>query len=240
MSLSAGLAATHAVLLAGAATLVIAAAPAPDAVVALAPPTDRPLLLSRTLTRELPGGKAIVATRRYRIVFARTASGWRIDGTLVASEIAAPPALAALAELERTRPDDGLFPIALDAAGRIVSASGGAQGRTQVERAIVAVRAKLPGEPLPGVAAGSAGALTRWPETLFLPVETRAANEQRFPLPDGSEGKITVTLASAAAEALATMGRAERTVTTEVGGTRRISRESWSLSALEETLASSR
>ena len=232
MSMSTGLGTTHALLLAGAATLVIAAAPAPGAV-AFAPPTDRPLLLSRTLTRELPGEKAIVATRRYRVVFARTAAGWQIDGTLIASDIAAPPPLAALAELERARPDDGLFPIALDRTGRIVGANESGQGQSAVDKAVAMVGAKLPGEALP-VVAGSGG-MTRWPATLFLPSTETSETEQRFPLPEGGEGKVSVALETVAAEGPAMMGRAERTVTTEIGATRRVSRETWTLSPLRET-----
>jgi hypothetical protein len=117
-----------------AAVALIGAGGAPAA--EFAPPVDKPMLLSRTLVRELGGGATIVATRRYRVVFHRTEAGWRIDGALVASEIDAPAALSALAAIERGRPDDGLFPILLDPAGRIVpKAPSGGQGREAVERA---------------------------------------------------------------------------------------------------------
>jgi hypothetical protein len=61
-------AATHAALLAGAATLALPAAAA-SSDPGFAPPRDQPLVLSRTVVRELRDGAAIVATRRYRVTF---------------------------------------------------------------------------------------------------------------------------------------------------------------------------
>lgn len=115
-------AAIHAALLAGAATVALPAAARPTSAAAFAPPSESPLLLSRKVVREISGGTAIVATRRYRVTFHENGDGWVIRGDLVASEIDAPPALAAIAAIERNRPDEGLFPIYLDSSGLIVPA----------------------------------------------------------------------------------------------------------------------
>ena len=53
--------------------------------------------------------------------------------------------------------------------------------------------------------------------------------ERRFALPDGGEGMIVTELERLPAEGLNTMGQAERRVVTQVAGTRRITREQWSL-----------
>ena len=220
-------------LIAGAGLIV--AADAPAASPAFRPPCNTPMLLSRTVTRELAGGYAIVATRRYRIAFHRIEGGWRIDGALVASEIDAPPALAPLVAIERDRPDDGLFPILLDESGRIVPSERPAATAT-VEQAIAAAAgvAKAVGAvPDPAFLAQlrSAGGLTPWPETLFLPVTARSESAREVELPDGAGGTVKVELDTTAAEDAPLMARAERIVTTEMGGRRKVAREAWTLQA---------
>ncbi|MDP3673878.1 MAG: hypothetical protein Q8R44_02105 [Novosphingobium sp.] len=235
-------AAVHAALLAGAATLappvVAKSTPTP----AFAPPGESPLLLSRKVVRELSGGAAIVATRRYRITFHPVADGWQVEGVLVGSEIDVPPALAAIAVLERDRPDDGLFPIHLDRSGRIVAAPAAPSlGREAVAGALGAAErfagggnaATTPGllSQIGAAAASPGGGLTRWPEALFLPRGLSGTTEHAFRLPDGSEGSVLVSLESVPAPGLTTMGKAIRTVVTLAAGTRRVAREEWTLEA---------
>lgn len=230
-------AAAHAALLAGATLVVPAAVAGPAAETeAFAPPGGRPLILARTVVRELPGGAAIVATRRYRVTFRPVADGWEVDGALVASDIDVPPALAALAAVERARPDDGMFPIQLDHAGRIVAEPTVGLGRDVVAGALGAASPIV--GPIPasgflaqiGAAAATPGAgLTSWPEALFLPHGLSGSSEQTFALPDGSAGSVRVSLECEPAPGMATMGRAARTVVTLAAGTRRVAREEWTL-----------
>ncbi len=84
-----------------------------------APPSD-PIMLTRTVWRSLYDGKEIVSRRRYAIQFVPHGDGFAVTGTLVESTIDAPPALAALAEMERRRADATLFPMRLDANGQMV------------------------------------------------------------------------------------------------------------------------
>lgn len=232
-------AAGHAALLVGAGLLAqpLVAGPAVEAA-AFAPPDGRPLILARKVVRELPGGAAIVATRRYRVTFRPVADGWEVDGALVSSEIDVPPSLAALAAIERARPDDGMFPIMLDHTGRIVAEPTTGFGREVVAGAIseasqVSGRAQATGfiAQIGAAAATSGGGLTSWPEALFLPDGLSGTTEQAFDLPDGSTGSVRVSLDCDAAPGMATMGRAARTVVTQAAGTRRVAREEWTLVA---------
>ena len=243
-------AALHAALLFGTMTAAVPAPAQPPASVrpVFAPPEGEPLLLTRTLRRELVDGKAIVATRRYRVNFTRSVTGWTIDGALVASEIEAPPALAALAAIERQRPDDALFPIRLDAAGVIQPRDGtatpdGPAWRAALDKATKLATARvMPANDGAALnllvqqmqAVAGAATLSRWPTTLFLPNQGISREERRFALPEGTEGSIVAELECLPSERLETMGRAERRVMTEVAGTRRMTRELWSLERIDD------
>lgn len=206
------------------------------------PPEGAPMLLTRTLRRELSDGKAIVATRRYRLSFIRSSDGWTIDGTLVASEIDAPPALAALATIERQRPDEGLFPMRLDERGLIkprdrTAPPDNPSWRTAIDLATKRVSTQI--APADDAARGllaqqmqtvaGAATLSLWPTTLFLPDTDASREERRFALPEGGEGLIVTESQRLPADGVDTMGQAERTVVTEVAGSRRVTREQWSL-----------
>ena len=232
-------AAAHAALLAGAGTLASVAGAEPTIETrAFAPPIGDPMILARTVVRELPGGAAIVATRRYRVSFRPVPGGWEVSGALISSEIAVPPSLATIAAIERARPDQGMFPMRLDGTGRIVGrpiAQG--MGREAVAGAVGAALHRADAEPEAGfltqigAAAASGGGLTGWPEELFLPHGPNGSSEQKFALPDGGTGSVRVTLESVPAASRTTMGRVARTVVTQAAGSRRVAREEWTLAA---------
>ncbi len=81
---------------------------------------DGPLLLVRELLSPLADGGEIVGRRTYAITIRRDGTGWRIDGSLVDSEVDAPPSLRAIAEIERRRPDTAMFPLRLDDRGHVL------------------------------------------------------------------------------------------------------------------------
>jgi len=203
---------------------------------------DRPLILTRELRRELHDGKEVVSRRSYEIRFVPEGEGWRVDGVLVASEVEAPPALATLAALERVRKDDGLFPLRLDRQGMILASSGpGGDAPAAIATArsfagaAIASNAALgaDGQVAAKAMLGELSARTQaagngWPADLFRPSAGRSSRVERLPLPDGSEGRVTVTtLAEDAASGL--LGTLRREVVTELGGTRRASRETFTL-----------
>lgn len=216
-----------------------------------APPEGVPMVLSRTVRRELSDGKAIVATRRYRVTFHRTADGWTIEGALVGSEIEAPQRLAMLADIERQRPDPGLFPIRLDAAGLIVPrgpAAGPAAGPADamppaaIDEAIRLITAHFPSaadaktretaiEQVRMLA--SQGTMSLWPRTLFLPQAGTVREERSLAVGDGIDGAIVTEFEQSPAERHAMMARAERRIETRIGDTRRIARETWTLAPTE-------
>ena len=207
------------------------------------PPREQSLILARTVVRELPGGAAIVATRRYRVSFRPVDGGWQVDGALISSEIEAPPLLAAIAALERDRPDDGMFPIMLDHSGKIIAEPTAGMGRAAVGGAVAAAirtvgqaGASAPADEflthIGAAAASPKDGITRWPEDLFLPHGPNGASEQEFALPGGGAGSVAVSLASDPAPGMATMGHAARIVVTQAAGTRRVAREEWTLSPI--------
>lgn len=210
-----------------------------------APPVGRAMILSRTVIRDLPGGKQIVATRRYRVRFLRNGAGYRLDGTLIASEISAPEQLRELAEMERKRPDDGLFPLELDGSGQIVGGGEAGQGdRQATEAALRTVDAMLADSPSANGAEQDQAFLARlrmavagplsahWPVALFIPGTQVDRQERSFRLPDGSEGHFVSEVQRKSAADGGTMNEAERRITTSIGGEDSVALERWTL-ALE-------
>ena len=117
------------ICLAGSAAVMALAAfstPAPASEQRSAPfnPPMSPLLLTRSLHRPLPDGKAVVTRRSYEVRISRNAGGFIVEGRLIDCQVEAPPSLAAIAEIERRRPDNGLFPIMLDHRGMILGGTG--------------------------------------------------------------------------------------------------------------------
>lgn len=231
-------------LLAGASTLMplaALAAAAPDgssaetgAFVAPAGPTH----LTRAVSRVLPDGKQVTSSRTYALRFVRDGAGYRVEGELVESVCDAPGALRALAEIERKRSDAGLFPLRLDAAGRIVGS--GATGDAERRRAAAAVNARLSAATMAPddkaqasgfvaqlVARG--GGLAAWPSDLFVAPHGERSVVQRLPLPGGGEGTVTVSTKADGKRASGVPATLERTVTTDLGGDRRIVRELWTV-----------
>lgn len=202
------------------------------------PPT--PLMLSRTVIRELVDGKQIVARRRYSVRFIPDGAGFRLDGELIDVSVDAPPFLARLAELERTRPDRGLFPIRLDARGIIASEGSG-------QRVDDATRARVGRQANALIASTSAPDTVKreemghvagmiashqpsvWPSDLFVARPGERHAHRVVALPGGSEGEIDVVLRVAGLQSCGLPQQVERVVTTVTGGSRQVSREVWTM-----------
>lgn len=196
-----------------------------------------PLVLTRTLRRPLPDGAEIVSTRSYEVRIVPDGEGFRVEGHLLSSQVTAPPSLAALAAIERGRPDGGLFPFRLDRNGMIASAA------LPSERAAAAAAAAAGERAIAGSAmtaadrreaqavidqlaarAGASGA--RWPSDLFHPAPGVRSQTSRFEVGPGQSGSVTTTVE---ARRDASGNSIERTVVTETGGARRAIHETYTV-----------
>ncbi|MEP7221627.1 MAG: hypothetical protein ABI673_03055 [Novosphingobium sp.] len=199
-----------------------------------------PLILTRELRRSLADGKEVVSRRSYRISFVPEGSGYRIDGVMTNAEVEAPPALAALAALERQRLDIGLFPLQLGRDGQIVAQQGASDPVSEARsRAVLgSALSRVPlSEPDRQVAAQTVSKLAaqasavggNWPSDLFRPAPGERSQVRQIALPDGGHGTVTETIRAAGASS-GLLQRMERKVVTELDGTRRENREIWTLS----------
>ena len=220
----------------------LAGAARPDAADRFAPPT-RTLVLTRTLWRSLQGGEEIMVRRRYAVRFVPGGAGYILTGRQLDAAVDAPPKLAPLAAIERSRSDDAAFPIRLDRAGRIVAPAAAAPGSSDSLAAIAAARALIRDsamtaeakqeasrqiEQLAAAAAARNGA-EDWPADLFSPLGEDWSDRRTIDLPGGGNGAVAVTVRYIRSSPGSLPSAVERTVTTELGGTTRISREVWTI-----------
>ena len=70
-----------------------------------------------------------------------------------------------------------------------------------------------------------------WPADLFRPASGEHQESRELPLPDGSTGKVTVTITATDAPG-GLLDRLQRRVVTELGGSARLSTETWTLASL--------
>jgi hypothetical protein len=202
-------------------------------------PPETQLVLTRVLHSPLADGKEVIARRSYAVRIMPDGDGFRVDGELLGCEVEAPPPLQALAEIERKRPDTGLFPMRLDRKGMLVASAAAAQpGEATRNAAAIASRsvdrlALDNGEraQAQGFIAQirSRAAATPWPSDLFRPTPGRRVEQQQFSLPDGGEGRITVEINARTDSASGVLAELERTVVTEMDGSRRVTREEWTI-----------
>ena len=232
-------------LIAGVAALVPMAsaqwhfAAAAEAPRAFSPPTV-PMVLSRTVIRELAGGKQIVVKRSFRVQFVASPDGFVVTGTPLAVSVDVPPILSRLGELERQRSDSGPFPILIDNRGLIHTAASGepADAKARQDAKQVAT-GMIQGAALPGQAKREAlevlGTMTAdprsspWPTDLFVAHDGERRQHRSITLGDGSVGEVEVLLRIGKWLPCGMPALFERIITTDLAGTRRVSHEVWSL-----------
>ena len=204
-------------------------------------PPHAPLLLVRTLYRPLADGKAIVTRRSYAVRIVPDGTGFRVDGELIQATVDAPPKLSALAEIERQRPDIGMFPVLLDAQGQILG-GGNVQSDGSLGRAAVVAAEAIGGSGLPAIDMLQAQAFVKhlagrnprsqWPADVFHPVPGKRDETRVIALPGGSDGHVTIAIISQGANRAGQLALLERVVTTDLSGDTRVTREQWQLSRL--------
>ncbi len=202
---------------------------------------QRPLVLTRTLWRSLKDDQQIVVRRSYLIAFNPAEGGFVVTGTQLTSEVEAPPAVETIARLERSRVDSSSFPLRLDSAGMIRFAVLSSSGVPRLDGENAA-RALIAGASLPEAERKAAdaylarlaaqGGTVPWPQDLFNPSKPRSVVQRDVALPDGSIGTVTITLSADSQRVAGLPKRVSREVVSEHGGTRRVSREEWSLAEL--------
>ena len=210
-------------------------------------PPDAQMVLTRTLHRPLPDGNAIVTTRSYAVRIVPMGNGYRVEGTLIEAKAEAPPMLAALAEIERKRTDEGLFPILLDENGMIASggallADGSLNRSTEIATAAIG-KAGLNRSDLAQTTAfvsqlGSHAARSQWPADIFRPLPGRRSESRAIPLPGGEQGSVTIEIVGEGPDLDGQIAALDRVVTTDLAGDRRLTREHWQLN--RRVLADSR
>lgn len=213
------------------------AAPAPMQGPAFAAPAQSQVL-TRVLRRALHDGKEIVATRRYRLAFEPLDDGYRVVATLIDIQVEAPPQLNALAEIERRRSDDAGFELRLDQAGQIVERHAGpntgtrarlaATGETLIAAAVTANPERQKAISLLSQMLATMGT-TALPVDVFNPLAPRRNEHRALTLPDGSQGAIDIELVAQAPDRSTRSRLYSRTVVTTLGGTRKVSREDYTL-----------
>lgn len=201
-------------------------------------PPAQPMILTREVRRSLVDGKQFVSRRSYAIRFVPAMNGYVVEGTLIASEVDAPPALMQLAELERTR-EGGPFPLLLDSAGLITGQRGG-ESPGQVQRTMTAATSALAASSLSAaeqaaalrmvaqLQSRSSAAGVTWPANLFRPPVGTHSEARTLPT-DAGGGRVVITTESAADHG-GLLRRFERHIDTEVAGSHRRNIESWTLS----------
>jgi hypothetical protein len=206
-------------------------------------PPENQLVLTRVLHSPLADGSEVVARRSYAVSIKPDGEGFRVDGELLGCEVEAPPQLQALAEIERNRPDTGLFPMQLDRAGMLVPPTANPQPGESIQDAAAMASKALESSELDNAGRAQAqgfiarirskAAHTLWPSDLFRPESGRRIEKHDFALPDGGEGRITVEITARADSAPGVLTELERTVVTEMAGSRRVTREEWTISHAE-------
>lgn len=204
-----------------------------------APPLG-PMLLTRTLRKPLGDGHEVVTRRSYEIRFVPEAGGFRVEGRPVGVEVDAPPDLAMFAQLERARTDTGLFPMRLDATGQFIpeaaaqvrpgpaAASGGALAHGMIAKAGLSEGDAAQARAFVDLIR-SQPARTEWPQDLFRPASGRRIERREVPLPDGMKGSVTIQIDARTGAGDTLLASLDRTVTTDLGGSVRLTYESWTL-----------
>ncbi len=200
-------------------------------------PSGEAMVLTRVLRRPLPGGIEISTARSYEIRFVREEDGYRIEGDLIGVQVDVPKQFEALAALERARPDPGMFPMRIDAGGRLV-ASGKRNATPAASEAGRIAQAMVPAGLAPAEARDASAFIsqstvspvqTAWPDELFKPAPGKRSNVQVVPLPDGKTGEVSVEIEANVDAGTGLVRSLRREVTTRVGGSMRVTIETWTL-----------
>lgn len=199
--------------------------------------------LTRRIERDLGDGAKIVVERCWDLQFAGQGMGAIISGKQSMVSVDAPPALAGLADIERSRSTDAMFPILLSQSGAIVAAGVSileqdvAEALREAERMIgqSGVAGEARGEMMGSLALLHRNAgriLDRLPPDLFFPISPPLRTVQPVALANGLQGEFEVAYEAERSAGSGWLARAQRSVVTRIGSSERRSLELWSMASI--------
>ncbi len=199
--------------------------------------------LRRSIARELADGAFITIVREWRVAFQPdplSAGGLQLQGEEIAVEVDAPPALAPFAELERGRTVSGLFPIRLSPSGLILT-TGALSACDQVAKAVALaesafaqrgasqVRREQLRQYMVQIQSQAQPLLETLPPDLLHPAGGTIETVQPVNLPGGETGEFRLEYWARSQADCGWLDEAQRLITTTIGGSTRVSRETWAL-----------
>ena len=203
-------------------------------------PPAEPMVLTRTVWRNLFDGNQIKVVRSYAVQIEPSGDGFTVDGSLIDAEVDAPASLEMLADYERRRPEVGLFPLKLDLNGQILQDPAPplpapvANELTNRGSAVIAGtgasdEAKQRTRALLTQLIVAARGGSNWPSDLFNPASSAREQHREVALPDGAKGEVVVSVTFDRPDPGAVPRTVERTVKTVLQGTESVSREQWTI-----------
>lgn len=207
-------------------------------------PPSGPVQFTRVLVRDLADAAALTVTRQWQVRFAPMGRGFRVEGAQTGVEVAAPAGLERLAQIERERVEDTVFPLSLSAEGRVLGGGGEASAKPVVEatRLALARMARVgvgmtdiadARHFLAGLQASAVESLAKIPEDLFFPELSSWETDQTLDLPSGETGLIAVRFMATLDAAGLCLSHAQREIITTVGEISRKTSERWTLDPLD-------
>jgi len=202
-------------------------------------PTLGTWLLSRLIERQLSDGNFISVSRTWEVQFHARPSGYEVVGKQIDVGVKAPESLAELAQLEKRR-TSVLLPIEITARG-LISSTGSADADEDLANAVAVAKEIM-------VQAGASqteqnqarqfmnqlqGAahplLDNLPPDLFFPSDEKVEKTDTVQLPDGTYGRFHLEYWGKTQDGSSLLHTAQRIITTTIGQSSRISRETWML-----------
>ena len=199
--------------------------------------------LTRRIERQLRDGKVLTVTRSWEVRFSSQGRGITLMGQQTGASVDAPAELAPLAEIERDRSTDGMWPILLSETGLIVAAGN----YTREEDLALAVRRAEAmiarrgdgadararhGRYLAEMSNASASLFDQLPPDLFFPSGKPHQMVRQVSLPSGETGEFSVTFEAEADPAKGWLNEAKRIIVTRLGESERRASEIWSMDAI--------
>lgn len=199
-----------------------------------------PMRLSRVVERSLVDGASIRVERIWDLTFASQSQGISVTGVQIEAQVDAPSNLASIAEIERERSTDSMWPILLGEDGAIMAASSGTREEDlsaalrEAERMISARDIPAPSIAqqrtyLARLQQASSSLLDQLPRDLFYPTGLPIRSYEEMELPGGIKGSFELTYEANKVPEHGWLDRAIRRVVTHVGESENSATERWAL-----------